>query len=239
MPLKQYLDRYDPRSIPVPRSFHDTFAGKPGLHRRESSIWGNVTEDDYRQSRACYYASTEQLDHQIGRILDALDQTGQSNNTIVVFTTDHGDMCGNHRMWIKGWIPYEETYRIPLIVRWPGRIRPASKTSSLVQTHDLAHTYVQAASAGPLPFRDGRALQPLFDDPAASSWPDQVMCAYYGGEFLYTQRIELRIDSSTCSTALISTNYMTSSAIRKRCTTRSRMRITRGTPTTCAPGCTR
>ena len=43
-PLKQYFDRYDPRSIPVPRSFHDTFVGKPGLHRRESSIWGNVTE---------------------------------------------------------------------------------------------------------------------------------------------------------------------------------------------------
>ena len=189
LPLKEYLDRYDLRSIPVPKSFYDTFAGKPGLHRRESSIWGNVTEADYRQSRACYYASIEQLDHQIGRMLDALDQSSQSDNTIVVFTTDHGDMCGNHRMWIKGWIPYEETYRIPLIVRWPGRIRPGSKTGRLVQTHDLAHTYVEAASASPLPFRDGRALEPLFQDPASSSWPDQILCAYYGGEFLYTQRI--------------------------------------------------
>jgi len=58
-----------------------------------------------------------------------------------------------------------------------------------VQTHDLAHTYVEAASASPLPFRDGRALEPLFQDPASSSWPDQILCAYYGGEFLYTQRI--------------------------------------------------
>ena len=190
-PLKQYLDRYDPRSISVPRSFHDTFSGKPGLHRRESSIWGNVTEDDYRQSRACYHAYVEQLDHQIGRILDALDESGQANNTIVVFTTDHGDMVGNHRMWIKGWIPYEETYRIPLIVRWPGRVQPGSKTSALVQTHDLAHTYVAAASAPRLPFQDGRALQPLFQDPASRSWPDQIMCAYYGGEFLYTQRIAI------------------------------------------------
>jgi len=191
LPLKQYLDRYDPRAIPVPHSFGDTFAGKPGLHRRESSIWGNVTEADYRQSRACYYASVEQLDHQIGRILQALDATGQADRTMVVFTTDHGDMCGNHRMWIKGWIPYEETYRVPLIIRWPGHIQPGSKTDRLVQTHDLAHTYVEAAGAAPLPFRDGRALQPLFADPGAKLWPDQIMCAYYGGEFLYTQRIAI------------------------------------------------
>ena len=188
-PLKQYLDTYDPGSIPVPRSFHDTFAGKPGLHRRESSTWGNVSEGDYRQSRACYYASVEQLDRQIGRILDALDESGQRDNTMVVFTTDHGDMCGNHRMWIKGWIPYEETYRVPLIIRWPGKIQGGSRCGRLVQTHDLAHTYVAAAGGQSLPFADGRALQPLFQDPDASSWPDQIMCAYYGGEFLYTQRI--------------------------------------------------
>lgn len=190
-PLKQYLDRYDPRSIPVPKSFADTFEGKPGLHRRESQTWGPVTEDDYRQSRACYYASVEQLDHQIGRILDALDETGQAQNTIVVFTTDHGDMCGNHRMWIKGWIPYEETYRVPMVVRWPGMIQPGSRSRQLVQTHDLAHTYVVAAQAAPLPYADGRPLQPLFADPQHTAWPDQVLCAYYGGEFLYTQRIAI------------------------------------------------
>lgn len=190
-PLKQYLDRYDPHSIPVPESFWDTFEGKPGLHRRESSTWGPVSEDDYRQSRACYYASIEQLDKQIGRILDALDQTGQAASTLVVCTTDHGDMCGNHRMWIKGWIPYEETYRIPLIVRWPGHVKPASVSKHLVQTHDLAHTYVAAAGAKALRYADGRALQPLFANPAAASWPDQILCAYYGGEFLYTQRIAI------------------------------------------------
>ena len=48
VPLKKYLDRYDPRSIPVPKSFQDRFEGKPGLHRRESESWGPVTDDDYR-----------------------------------------------------------------------------------------------------------------------------------------------------------------------------------------------
>jgi choline-sulfatase len=191
LPLKKYFDRYDPHAMPVSPTFADTFEGKPGLHRRESSIWGHVTEADYRGSRAAYYAYTEQVDTQIGRLLDALEQTGQASNTIVACTTDHGDMVGDHRMWIKGWIPYEECYRVPMIIRWPGHIAPGSKTERLVQTHDLAHTYVAAAGAKALPYGDGKALQPLFSDPNTNAWHDDILCAYYGGEFLYTQRIAI------------------------------------------------
>src|SRR4051794_41029015 len=191
LPLKKYYDRYDPKSITVPASFRDDFNGKPGLHRRESESWGKVTEDDVRESRACYYAQMEQLDAQIGRLLDALDATGQAGNTIVAFTTDHGDMMGAHRMWIKGWIPYEECYRVPMIVRWPGHVQAGSKTSHLVQTHDLGHTYIAAASGAKLPHADGRNLQPLFENPDRTDWADEILCAYYGGEFLYTQRMSI------------------------------------------------
>ncbi len=191
MPLKKYFDRYDPRTIPVSPTFADTFEGKPGLHRRESSTWGNVTEEDYRNSRAAYYAYTEQVDAQIGRLLKTLDETGQAGNTIVVCTTDHGDMVGDHRMWIKGWIPYEECYRVPLVIRWPGHVPPASKSSRLVQTHDLGHTYLDIVGAKPLPYADGRSLQPLLTAPDSPSWTDEILCAYYGGEFLYTQRIAI------------------------------------------------
>jgi choline-sulfatase len=60
-----------------------------------------------------------------------------------------------------------------------------------VQTHDLAYTYIAAAGAKPLPFQDGDPLQPLFANPAGPAWRDQILCAYYGGEFLYTQRIAI------------------------------------------------
>jgi arylsulfatase A-like enzyme len=189
MPLKQYLDKYDARSIPVPRSFTDTFAGKPGLHRRESETWGKVTEQDVRESRAHYYAYTEQVDAQIGRVLKALDETGQTDRTMVVCTTDHGDMVGAHRMWIKGWLPYEECYRVPMVMRWPGHIKAGSRTDRLVQTHDLAHTYVDAAGAKAMPFADGTSLAPLWN--GSGSWRDDILCAYYGGEYLYTQRIAI------------------------------------------------
>jgi arylsulfatase A-like enzyme len=191
MPLKKYLDQYDPRSIPVPESFRDGFANKPGLHRREASTWAGATEQDVRVSRAHYYAYTEQLDAQVGRVLDALEKTGQAENTLVVFTTDHGDMVGGHHMWSKGWIPYEECYRVPMIVRWPGVVRSGSRCEHLVQLQDLAHTYVQAGGGQPLPYPDGRSLLPLFENPARSDWSDDILCAYYGGEFLYTQRIAI------------------------------------------------
>jgi arylsulfatase A-like enzyme len=191
MPLQQYLDRYKPGDIPVPESFHDTFRGKPGLHGRESRIWGALTEADYQQGRAHYYAYCEEVDAQIGRILDALKETGQADRTLVAFVSDHGDMAGAHRMWIKGWMPYEETYKIPQILRWPARFTGGRKTGRLTSSHDLAHTYVDVSGARPLPFPDGVSLLPLCDDPARGDWRDQLMCAYYGGEFLYTQRIAI------------------------------------------------
>jgi arylsulfatase A-like enzyme len=68
---------------------------------------------------------------------------------------------------------------------------PGSRCEHLVQLQDLAHTYAEAGGAKPMPFADGRSLVPLFAEPARSDWADDILCAYYGGEFLYTQRIAL------------------------------------------------
>jgi arylsulfatase A-like enzyme len=189
VPIKKYLDRYEAAKIPVPKSFHDTFAGKPELHKRESESWGAVTEDVYRQGRAHYYAYCEEVDAQIGRILKALDDLGQTENTLVSFCTDHGDMCGSHRMWSKDWMPYEETYRVPLVMRWPARIHAGLSSSQLVHVHDLAYTFIEAAGASPLGYEEGRSLLPLADDPQHKDWPDHILNMWYGGEFLRTMHM--------------------------------------------------
>jgi len=189
LPLKKYLDGYKAEDIPIPESFRDDFRGKPGMHRREAEAWGSFTEKDVQQGRAHYYAWCEQVDAQVGRLLDALDQSGQAGNTIAVFTGDHGDMAGAHRMWIKGWYPYEDAYRIPMVIRWPGHALAGQKCDRLVSSHDLAHTYVDAGGAAPLPFSDGLSLLRLMENPGRTDWRDQLLCAFYGGEFLYTQRI--------------------------------------------------
>src|SRR5262249_4664547 len=98
-PLRKYRERYDAAAIPLSPSFHDTFANKPGMQKREAESYGAMSEKDYREGRAFYYASFEQLDTQVGRILRGLDETGQAGNTLVVYAADHGAPWGAHRMW--------------------------------------------------------------------------------------------------------------------------------------------
>ncbi|MDD5708426.1 MAG: sulfatase-like hydrolase/transferase, partial [Kiritimatiellae bacterium] len=124
---------------------------------------------------------------QIGRILDALDACGQANNPMVVFTSDHGDMLGAHRMWIKSWMPYEEVYRMPLVIRVPGA-KPGV-CDRLVQTHDIPHTFLDLLGLSPLPYADGRSLRPLLQNPKSRDWDDTIMCVGYGCEFFVTQRL--------------------------------------------------
>lgn len=188
-PHTSYLERYDPAALSVPASFYDTFAGKPGMYRREAETWGAVSEEDVRQSTAHFFAYCEQIDEQVGRILDALEESGQAGETLVAFTADHGDMLGAHRMWIKSWMPCEEVYRVPLVIRCPGRVPAGQVTEHLVQTHDLPHTFLDLLGLPPLPFADGRSLVPLFENPQRDDWEDALLCVGYGCEFLVTQRM--------------------------------------------------
>lgn len=188
-PLRQFLNNYSADEIELPVSYYqETFADKPRLLEREASLWAELSEADFKEGVRHFYAYCEQVDHYVGRVLRALDETGQADNTLVVFTSDHGDMVGAHRQFIKGWTPYEETHRTPMIARWPGVIPAGSKTEALVHLHDWAHTFVSIAGAEPLPYADGKDLLSVLSDPQASG-PDHLLNVYYGGEFLYTQRI--------------------------------------------------
>jgi arylsulfatase A-like enzyme len=156
-PHKMYLDMYDPAELTVPQSFNDTFTGKPEMHKRESESWGPFTEEDVRQGTAHFFAYCTQVDAQVGRILDALARVGAEGDTLVAFSTDHGDMLGAHRMWIKSWMPYEEVWRIPLVMRLPGVIPAGVVTDHLVQTQDLPHTFLALAGADALPGSEAKA----------------------------------------------------------------------------------
>jgi len=193
-PLLCFLENYRLEDIELPRSYYEeTFEGKPGLLAREASLWAELGEEDFRQALRHYYAFCEQVDHFAGTVLDALEATGQADDTLVVFAADHGDMVGAHRLFIKGWMPYEETRRIPMLARWPGVIPANSATDALVQLHDWAHTFAAVAGAPELPHPDGKNLLPLLRDPegAGAGWPEHILDVYYGAEFLYTQRIAI------------------------------------------------
>lgn len=190
-PLKKYVDKYNPDDIPVSNSIYDTFENKPNIYKRDMETYGVTTPELYQKGKAAYFAHVEQIDVQVGRILDRLEKSGQAENTLVVYTSDHGQMIGEHGMWHMGICPTEDSYKIPMVMRWPGIIQPGTVTDKLVISHDLAHTYSEIFGQGKLPYPDAVSLQPLFEQPEREDWRDQIMCTFYGGEFLYTQRIAI------------------------------------------------
>ena len=160
-------DRIDPADVPLPRYQHGELDDKPphfGLaHRGEidqSEFRGDypiagqgssagdirsVSEIDARQGRAYYYSMVKLIDQQVGRILQCLEEEGLADNTIVIFTSDHGELLGDHGLWMKGPFHYEELVRIPLIVRWPqGGVSGGRRLSGLCSLVDLVPSVLAA-----------------------------------------------------------------------------------------------
>ncbi|MCB0115997.1 MAG: sulfatase-like hydrolase/transferase [Caldilineaceae bacterium] len=116
--------------------------GGHGLHGFHSHLH---SDEQMRRSMAAYYGMTSFIDQEIGRILDYLDEAGLAENTLVVFTTDHGHFLGQHGLIAKGAFHYEDLLRVPMIVRQPGTV-PAGKVSSAIQSLvDYPQTWLAAA----------------------------------------------------------------------------------------------
>jgi len=158
-PSEPFASMYDPLSIEPWDGFGDPFERKPYCHRQQSINWGmeNVTWPELQPMVARYYALITQLDDAIGKILRALDETGQAQNTIVAFTSDHGDMCGSHQTLDKHYMLYDDTVRVPLIVRHPG-YAPWVCDSLISNCLDLPASFVKWLGLTPSEVAHGRAL---------------------------------------------------------------------------------
>jgi len=134
-------------------------AGGQGLHGFHSHLHA---DDEFRRSMACYYGMVSLIDQEIGRMLDSLDRLGIAENTLVLFTTDHGHFLGQHGLIAKGAFHYEDLLRIPMIARYPGRI-PAGMVSGALQSQiDFAPTFLSAADI-PVPgLMQGRNQLPVW-----------------------------------------------------------------------------
>ncbi len=99
---------------------------------------------DPRYMKACYYAEIELIDTQVGRIIEALRETGQLDNTIVIYMSDHGEMLGDHGLLFKGCRFFDPLVHVPLIISWPERFRSGVRSKALVELIDLAPTLLEA-----------------------------------------------------------------------------------------------
>jgi arylsulfatase A-like enzyme len=187
-----YASMYAPADVALPASFRDDFAGKPAIHRRwRRSFYREQaarTDDDWRTVIALYWGYCAFVDAEIGRLLSALDAEGLRDDTAVAFTSDHGDMMGGHGLFDKGEFMYEDAYRIPLVVRAPGRTLPGAVCRSFVANMDLMPTILDLAGVAPPAGLHARSLAPLLADPAAA-WRDDLMAEFHGLRVGYNQRM--------------------------------------------------
>ena len=117
------------------------------------------TEADWRNVISNYWGLCSLVDTHVGRILDALEESGQADNTIVVFTSDHGDMMSSHRLLAKA-VMFEEAVRVPLLIRMPGQ-RTQRRIAGPVSQVDLVPTLLDAMGCETPSHLQGKSLLPL------------------------------------------------------------------------------
>jgi arylsulfatase A-like enzyme len=180
---ERYGALYDWRTVPLPGNLDDPLTGKPAaqrIYRDEAGESYSLSDDEWRKCLARYYAFVTLIDDAFGETLDVLDETGQAENTIVVYISDHGDIMSAHRLFDKGPFMYEETVRIPLLLRWPARIPGGRVVQPFVNTVDVLPTLAEAAGlAVPRPI-DGRSLWPLIEGAVPPDWPDDAYSQFHG-----------------------------------------------------------
>jgi choline-sulfatase len=136
----------------------------------------NFPEELVRRGRAGYYGLVTYLDEKIGRLIETLEETGQLDNTVIVHTSDHGEMNGEHGMWRKSNF-YEASARVPLQIVWPGHLPAGRWVDEVVSLVDLIATVVEISGATPITPLDGDSLLPLMRG-EAEDWKDEAFSEY-------------------------------------------------------------
>ena len=135
-----------------------------------------VSDEAILRSRTAYWALVARMDAMIGQVLEALRENGLEENTLIVYSSDHGDQLGEHGLWWKQTF-YEYSARVPMILSWPGVLPQGTRSDRVVSALDLNATMVDALGATPLPGSHGRSLLSLFGDDA-QEWEDVVFSEY-------------------------------------------------------------
>jgi len=186
---QKYLDMYDLADIPLPPSYADDLADKPAIYgRMRETRFGQLSEREVRDGIRHFWAYCTYLDDLFGRLLAALDATGPRENTLVLYTSDHGDYCGEHRLFAKGIPCFQGAYRVPAIIRWPaGVVDPGRRVDAFVSLADFGPTFQDVAGVAS-GAATGASLLPFLQGRSPASWRDEMHTQCNGVELYYTQR---------------------------------------------------
>lgn len=207
IPAERLRKAFRERTFPEPDSLFDDYAGRgTAAHEQDMTIrktlrmeydlkvgrWPERQADldakspegddlvrwKYQAYMRDYLACIAGVDENIGRILTHLDAAGLDENTVVMYSSDQGFYLGEHG-WFDKRFMYEESFRTPLVARWPGVVAPGSRNADLVQNIDFAETFLDVAGA-PIPGdMQGRSLVPLLQGKTPGDWRSSLYYHYY------------------------------------------------------------
>ena len=162
-----YDTMYDNVDVPIPATLHKTAEQTPKWGAKDKK----VTEASLRKIMPQYYGMVKCIDDNLGRLLDTLRQSGLIDNTIVVFTADHGDLCGEHGRLNKG-VPYEGSAKIPMVIYYPKKIKPGTVIDQALSCVDFLPTILALMDVETAGREEGRDASGLFVGQGASAWHD-------------------------------------------------------------------
>ena len=151
--------------------------------------FGQLSEREVREAIRHFWAYCSYLDDLFGQVLAALEDSGQAENTLVLYTSDHADYVGEHGLFAKGIPCFRGAYQIPAVMRWPAGIRiPGRSVDALVSEADFAPTFLDAAGITTDRHFTGTSLMPFLQNQQPEKWRTAIHTQCNGVELYYTQR---------------------------------------------------
>ena len=181
IPPKEYADRFNANDMPGPWFEDSDLDQQAKFHDIDFQDDVKTPEEhNAKDAMAKYYAMIALIDDQFARLLKAIDDAGQTDNTVIIYTSDHGETLGDHGLMFKGCRFYEGLVRVPLILKLPGKFKANLQSDALVELLDLTSTVVDLAQIEQPDYMQGKSLLPILTgaaDPAHHR--DSVRCEYF------------------------------------------------------------
>jgi arylsulfatase A-like enzyme len=196
-PGPKYKNLFEDVEIPEPETFNDDYSGRGTAARAQKMRMEDLTVPGdtkiapppelqgqalkkwkYQRYIKDYLRCVASVDENVGRVLDYLDRTGLAKNTIVFYASDQGFYLGEHG-WFDKRFMYEESLRMPLLVRWPGHVKAGSTSGDFVMNLDFAETFLDCAGLPTPPDMQGRSMVPILEGRAPADWRKSIYYRYY------------------------------------------------------------
>jgi arylsulfatase A-like enzyme len=193
VPAEPFASMFPPETIPPWANFEETFDGKPYIQKQQVRNWclEKWSWNEWSVYLSGYYGIIAQIDNAIGMVIQYLEDQGLTKDTLIVFTTDHGDAAGSHRMMDKHYVMYEEETHVPLVIRWDGIVSPGTACNDFISHYlDLPITILDLLNL-PVPENyQGQSFLSQLKGNAPANPREFAFSSYNGQQFgLYCQRM--------------------------------------------------